>query len=120
MAEDAVRLESTITSASTKPVAGDITMALAVLPRPDHTTAFQPALVTPAPTSPPIRAWDDEDGIPASQVTTFQMMAPISAPKITWSVMMLGATMPVPMVLATCSPNTAKAMKLKKAAQATA
>ena len=58
--------------------------------------------------------------MPASQVTTFQTMAPISAPKITWSEMMLGATMPVPMVLATCRPKMVKAMKLKKAAQATA
>ena len=58
--------------------------------------------------------------MPASQVTMFQTMAPIRAPKITWSLMMLDATMPVPMVAATCRPNTRKAMKLKKAAQATA
>src|SRR3569623_881725 len=74
----------TIASANTKPVAGDSTMAAMVLPRPDHTTEFQPALQTPAPTSPPIRACEEDEGIPASQVTTFQTMAPISAPKITW------------------------------------
>ena len=58
--------------------------------------------------------------MPASHVTTFQTIAPISAPKITVSVMTLGETMPVPMVLATCSPNTKKATKLKNAAQNTA
>ncbi len=58
--------------------------------------------------------------MPASQVITFQAMAPDRAPKITRSSTMCGSTMPVPMVLATCRPNTAKAMKLKKAAQATA
>src|SRR5665213_1672365 len=103
-----------------KPLAGDSTMADAVLLSPDQTTAFQPPLHKPAPTSPPIRAWDEDEGMPASQVTIFQTMAPISAPKITWSLMMAGETMPVPMVVATCSPNTANAMKLKKAAQATA
>jgi len=63
---------------------------------------------------------EDEEGMPASQVTTFQTMAPISAPKITASSIALGEMIPVPMVAATCSPKTAKAMKLKKAAQATA
>ena len=58
--------------------------------------------------------------MPASQVTMFQMMAPIRAANTTWSLMMPEATMPVPMVAATCRPNTRKAMKLKKAAQATA
>ncbi len=50
----------------------------------------------------------------------FQAMAPESAPKITRSSTMWGSMMPVPMVLATCRPNTRNAMKLKNAAQATA
>src|ERR1700722_16008566 len=74
---------STIISARKKPVAGDSKMAQMVLPSPDHTTACQPALATPAPTSPPIRACDEDEGMPASQVTTFQTIAPIKAAKIT-------------------------------------
>src|SRR5579863_9981481 len=66
-----------------KPVNGDSTMAAAVLLRPDQTITFQPPLHSPAPTNPPIKAWDEEEGMPASQVTTFHTIAPISAPKIT-------------------------------------
>ena len=40
----------------------------------------------PAPTRPPIRACELEDGIPNPQVIRFQTMAPISAPKITCGV----------------------------------
>ncbi len=74
----------------------------------------------PAPTRPPIRACELLDGIPPSQVTTFHTIAPVSAPKMTRGVTMLTSTMPVPMVCATCNPKNRKAMKLKKAAQATA
>ncbi len=67
---------STRNSASTKPSAGDSTMAAAVLLRPLHTIAAGPALASPAPTNPPIRACELDEGIPASQVTTFHTMAP--------------------------------------------
>ena len=50
----------------------------------------------------------------------FQTIAPISAPKISRSVISETATMPEPMVLATCRPKNRKATKLKNAAQATA
>ena len=80
----------------------------------------QPAWATPDPPRPPINAWELDDGMPARQVMTCQQIAPTSAPKITWSVMMLGVTMPVPIVLATCWPNTRNATKLKNAAQNTA
>ena len=33
---------------------------------------------------PPIKAWDELLGMPYHQVTTFQTMAPHSAPKTTW------------------------------------
>ena len=49
-----------------------------------------------------------------------QTIAPVSAPKMTRASMTSASTMPRPMVSATCSPNTRKAMKLKNAAQATA
>ena len=58
--------------------------------------------------------------MPSPQVMTFQTIAPISAPKITRGSMTETSTMPVPMVCATCRPKNRKAMKLKKAAQATA
>ena len=39
-------------------------MAAAVLPRPLHTIAAGPALASPAPTKPPIRACELDDGNP--------------------------------------------------------
>src|SRR5256885_6792379 len=51
---------------------------------------------------------------------TFQAMAPTRAPKITGASRMPTSMMPLPMVLATCRPNTMKATKLKNAAQKTA
>src|SRR4051812_26944216 len=107
---------ATSTSASRNPTSGDSTIASNALVRPLQTAAANPALAMPAPTSPPISACELLDGIPSPQVIRFQTMAPTSAPKITWASMMLGSMMPVPMVLATCSPNTRKAMKLKNAA----
>ena len=42
-----------------------------------------PALAITAPTMPPISACDELDGMPYHQVTPFQTIAPISAPKTT-------------------------------------
>ena len=90
---------ATSSSASRKPTSGDSTMASSGLAEsPLQTTADSPALATPAPTSPPISACELLDGMPRRQVITFQTMAPIRAPKITWASMTLGSTMPVPMV----------------------
>ena len=111
---------ATSTSASRKPTSGDSTIASSVLVRPLQTAAEIPAFAMPAPTSPPISACELDEGIPSAQVIRFQTMAPTSAAKITVASTTLGSMMPVPMVLATWSPNTAKAMKLKKAAQITA
>ena len=58
--------------------------------------------------------------MPSTQVSTFQTIAPIRAAKITEAVMMSASTMPLPIVVATWRPKNRKAMKLKKAAQATA
>jgi hypothetical protein len=82
--------------------------------------ASKPALEMPAPTMPPINAWELDEGMPASQVMMFHAIAPASAPKITLSSTSEGETMPAPTVFATCRPKNRKAMKLKKAAQATA
>ena len=95
-------------------------MPATVLDTPAHTTAAEPALAMPAPTSPPISACELDDGMPSRLVMICQTMAPVSAPKMTRASMMLASTMPRPTVSATCRPNTMKAMKLKNAAQATA
>ena len=87
---------------------------------PGQTTALMPLLAVPAPTSPPIRACELDDGMAPHQVIRFQPMAPISAPKMTRQSTTSGAISPVPMVCATCSPKNRKAMKLKNAAQITA
>src|SRR5262249_43764128 len=106
--------------ARTNPTSGDSTIAAVVLPTPLQTTAPSPALAVPAPTRPPISACELLDGIPASHVTTFHTIAPASAPKMTRGSTMSTSMMPVPTVCATCRPKNRKAMKLKKAAQATA
>jgi len=49
-----------------------------------------------------------------------QITAPKSPPKITYSLIMPGSTMPLPMVVATLTPKKKTAAKLKNAAQATA
>ncbi|MNS74519.1 hypothetical protein D3C72_1079970 [compost metagenome] len=64
-------------------MAGDMKMAPTVFNTPATTTALVPALAMPAPSRPPTRACELEDGMPAIQVMTFQRMAPIRAPKIT-------------------------------------
>ncbi len=79
-----------------------------------------PPLLMPAPISPPISACDELDGIPYHQVMRFQPIAPISAATTTVLSTTCGSTIPLPMVLATCSGKKTNATKLKKAAHATA
>ncbi len=117
---DAHETTTTSTIASTNPISGDNTMASSVLVSPLQTAAESPPLAMPPPTNPPINACELEDGIPNPQVIRFQPMAPIRAANITDVSITLGWTIPVPMVCATLSPNTAKATKLKNAAQNTA
>src|SRR5690606_36500513 len=100
--------------------AGETTMPAALLMTPFQTTALRPAFDTPAPIRPPISACDDDDGMPSHQVSRFQTIAPMTAPKITASLTISAETMPLPTVLATCRPKNRKAMKLKKAAHITA
>src|SRR6476646_447418 len=88
--------------------------------RPSGMIAPKPALATAAPTNPPTSACDDEEGSPRYAVTTFQVMAPASPAKMTPIEITSGCTTPVAIVDATAVPKTAKAMKLKNAAQTTA
>ena len=104
----------------TMPSTGDTTMKIAILTTPDVCTTARPPFEIPAPSSPPTSACEELDGMPYHQVMRFQAMAPPSAPTMTASSTIFGSMMPLPTVWATCSGKTTKAMKLKKAAHATA
>src|SRR6266508_4098012 len=107
------------TNAKNIPSSGDTTMKITVFSKLGAFTTLQPALAMPAPTTPPISACDDEVGRPSHQVVRFQAMAPTRPPNTTASLTTFGS-MIVPTVLATWVRKTAKAMKLKNAAQTTA
>ena len=95
-------------------------MANEVFKRPCATIAPQPALATPAPTKPPTKACEDDDGMPNHQVMRFHEIAPLSAPKMTALSIISFEMIPLPTVSATCRPKNKKATKLKNAAQTTA
>ncbi len=79
------------------------------------------AAASAAPTSPPIRAWEEEVGSPSRQVIRFQQMAPIRAANTTlrpWELVGV-AMMPAPTVLAPPVPSAAPA-KFMHAASASA
>ena len=106
--------------ASTPPIRGESTMAMIGLTHPDRISAPRPALATPAPPKPPIRACDDELGRPRNQVIRFQTTAPIRAAIRTSGVTMEGSISPFEIVLATAVPTMKAARKLNPAAQMTA
>jgi hypothetical protein len=58
-------------------------MKSTVLPTPEAISGPVPDLAMTAPTMPPISACDELDGMPYHQVTPFQTIAPIRAPKTT-------------------------------------
>ncbi len=60
-------------------MAGDRTMKRAVLMIPPQTRTCDPPFTSPAPISPPMRAWEELLGRPSHQVMRFQMIAPLSA-----------------------------------------
>src|SRR3954462_4736043 len=86
------------------------------------TTWFQctvDAEARPAPTSPPMRACDDDDGRPKYQVARFQAIAPISPAKTIVIEIESLLTMSLPTVAATFNDRNAPT-KLKIEAKATA
>ena len=85
----------------TSPSTGEATIAIRVLLRPIHWMLGKPACATPAPTIPPTSAWLDDDGMPFTQVTTFQNIAPTSAPNTTAGVTRSLSIRPLPIVSAT-------------------
>ena len=97
------------------PSVGERTIAMSVLLRPAHWIPPRPACATPAPMIPPTRAWLDDDGMPLSQVTTFQNIAPTSAPNTTAGVIRSLSIRPLPMVSATlCSCGQLKRQKVSR------
>ncbi len=71
--------------------------------------------------SPPISAWEEEEGIPKCHVNRFQPIAPIRAASTSgWQFATIsGWTMPDPSVLATFVPKNAP-IRLRVAAMMTA
>src|ERR1043166_8022848 len=105
---------------STSPRSGETTINVTVLTIPATTTPFGPATTSAAPTNPPIRACDDEVGRPHHQVSRFQSNAARSEASTIAGGTTVVSTVPLAIVLATCTPNTANATKLNAAAQTTA
>src|SRR5512132_945196 len=101
------------------PSSGDNKMNRAVFSRLAAFRTPKPALATPAPANPPMRACDEEVGRPSHQVRRFQEMATTSPAKTTASLTTAGSTV-LPTVLANLVWNTKKARKVKLAAQMTA
>jgi hypothetical protein len=102
------RIASIRQNATRNPVSGETTIGITTLSRmPLHSTVLVDAM--PAPTSPPIRACEDDDGRPKYQVIRFQVIAPTSADStITRPCLPLGASMiPLPTVCATLVPRKA-------------
>ena len=76
------RASSAQAKASEKPTPGEITVGMTTFSKTEsHCTTNEPA--NPAPTRPPMRACEEEDGIPNHQVIRFQPIAPTSAANTT-------------------------------------
>src|SRR5689334_15147217 len=102
---------------SRKPSTGEMKMKTTVFRIPPAISEPVPLLAITAPTMPPMRACDELDGMPHHQVTKFQAMAPISAPKTTWWSTASGCAMPLPTVAATLRWKMKIATTLKNAAK---
>src|SRR5580698_5903137 len=83
--------------------AGMITFAT----RSCHWTADPPAAAIVEPITPPMRACDELDGMPSSQVRRFQVMPPASPAKTTGRVTRPVSTRPLAIVAATASDKNA-------------
>ncbi len=74
---------------------------------PCHFTACPPAAASVAPTTPPIRACEELDGMPRNQVSRFQVMPPARPANTTVRVTRSVSTRPLAMVAATLSERKA-------------
>src|SRR3954453_21981136 len=83
-------------------MSGDVTVGITTFSRiPFHLICALEVAVPTAPTSPPIRAWEELEGIAKYQVMKFQVTAAIKAARTTDCVTAPGSTMPLPRVAAT-------------------
>src|SRR5688572_14991350 len=99
---------------------GATTAGISTFPRiPSPKTASAPAAKNDAPTTPPIRACELDDGSPKYQVVRFQVIAPTRPAKITVVVIAPASTTSLATVAATSSEMKAPA-KFRMAAYATA
>src|SRR5688572_19748083 len=81
---NAQRIPTISRKASTPPTTGDKNIGMTTLSTTlAHCTVTPPA--RPAPTSPPLRACEDDEGSPKYQVVRFQVIAPTSAASTTTS-----------------------------------
>jgi hypothetical protein len=87
--------------------------------RPSGIRASKPAATTTAPMTPPIRACDDDDGMPRHHVKRFQKMPPSRPARMIAGVMASGFTTSSAIVAATSSEMNAPT-KFSSAARATA
>ena len=113
----------TITAAS-PPSTGEIASATRVPTtptgcspsKPPQSTASAPPSANAAPTSPPTRAWPEEDGRPRRQVIRFHVTAAARPAPIT-AVASVGETVTMPpIVSATAAPTNSGPSRLKKVA----
>src|SRR5436190_1948856 len=110
------RIASITAYARANPTNGETTPGTSTLSNtPSHCTGELDA--TAAPTSPPIRACDEEEGSPRDQVRMFHAKAPKSAANTTTRLLGPGGSvmMPLPTVLATLAPKN-EPSRLKTAA----
>src|SRR5579872_2587228 len=87
--------------------------------RPCHRTAWPPAAAIVAPMTPPMRACDELDGMPRSQVSRFQVIPPARPAATTVSVTSLVLTRPLAIVAATARDRNAP-IRLSRPDKATA
>ena len=81
--------------------------------------ASNPAATITAPTTPPMSACDDEDGMPSRHVSRFQVIPPSSPARMIVVVIAVGSTMSSAIVAATFSEMKAPT-KFSSAARPTA
>src|SRR3954454_15259690 len=108
------------TPAATKARMGAMMAGISTSPtRPSAMIALSPLAATAAPTTPPIRAWEEEEGSPKYHVATFQEIAPIRPANTVVVVIEPDSTMPLATTAATLIDRNAPA-KFSSAASVTA
>jgi hypothetical protein len=109
-----VRLKALI-----KPSSGEIRITPNITSTLFHSMELSPEVWSAAPISPPITAWDEDDGSPMTQVRMFQAVAAAMAAMIPPMVMASMLTIPCPIVFATAVPkisdpkNTSSAVMIR-------